>query len=639
LEQCLASVYESVKNVEAEIFVVDNNSVDHSVKMIKSKYPEVRLIVNTENAGFAKANNQAIKQSTGEYVLLLNPDTVVEADTFEKVIAFMDHTPDAGGLGVKMVNGRGEFLPESKRSLPVPSVAFYKIFGLSKIFKHSKRFGKYHLTYLPEDEINAVDVLSGAFMFLRRSVLDRVGWLDEDYFMYGEDIDLSYRIAQAGYKNYYFPQTRIIHYKGESTKKTSINYVLVFYEAMRIFAQKHFTHTHAWLFGAILHAAIWIRTCLAIMKRLLLSILVPLADWVLIYAGLLIIALHWHEAAYSDSAGTFPDVYLYRMLPVYALVWVCSVFFLHGYKKPVNTERVNLGIVVGMLAILLVYALLDEHLRFSRAVLVLGTAWSFLITNVLRYAIGKLKIKSYPVGKFHAHRILILGDSEEVQRVAALMSITTYKSDFVAFVHHVPQNTDSSVFIGHIGQIKDIISIYRIGVLIFCAKNLTTKEIIDTMGRLQSANMEFKIAPPESSYVIGSNSTNISGDMYLWNLNSISSVENRNKKRVLDVTVSWVLFLTLPLNIWFVRNRRMFLRNLFLCFTGKKTWVGYCPLKNSDHNPLPDLRKGVLFTTDRIDLQQFDEAIIGQINCQYAKDYRWWNDVLLIGKRFKHLGR
>ncbi|MGD9494005.1 MAG: glycosyltransferase family 2 protein, partial [Bacteroidales bacterium] len=214
LEQCLASVRLAMKGIDGEVFVVDNNSVDGSVQMVKNKYPEFILIDNKENLGFAKANNQAIRQSRGEYILLLNPDTVVEETTFSKVIDFMDRTPDAGGLGVMMVDGKGKFLPESKRGLPTPEVSFYKIFGLSSLFPRSKRFGKYHLSYLDKQKIHQVEVLSGAFMLLRSETLDKTGLLDETFFMYGEDIDLSYRILKAGYKNYSFPETRIIHYKG-----------------------------------------------------------------------------------------------------------------------------------------------------------------------------------------------------------------------------------------------------------------------------------------------------------------------------------------------------------------------------------------------------------------------------------------
>ena len=241
LEQCLQSVIRACNDIPSEIFVVDNNSVDGSVARIKAAFPEVILIENHENLGFSKANNQAIRKASGEYILLLNPDTVVEEDTFTKVIRFMDEHPDAGALGVKMIDGKGHFLPESKRALPTPWVSFYKISGLSALFPKSEKFGRYHLGYLDPDQIHQVDVLPGAFMLLRQRTLKKIGLLDETFFMYGEDIDLSFRITQAGYHNYYFPETTIIHYKGESTKKGSINYVKVFYQAMIIFADKHFS--------------------------------------------------------------------------------------------------------------------------------------------------------------------------------------------------------------------------------------------------------------------------------------------------------------------------------------------------------------------------------------------------------------
>ncbi|MDP6909766.1 MAG: glycosyltransferase family 2 protein, partial [Flavobacteriales bacterium] len=198
LEQCLQSVMVAIQNLEVEVFVVDNNSVDGSVAMVQAKFPDVKLIVNKENVGFSRANNQAMEIAKGEFVLLLNPDTVVETDTFVNIVSFMDEHPDAGGLGIKMVDGKGNFLPESKRGLPTPEVAFYKIFGLSWLFPKSKRFGKYHLTFLDKEKTHQIEVLSGAFMLMRKETLDKVGLLDEGFFMYGEDIDLSYRILQSG---------------------------------------------------------------------------------------------------------------------------------------------------------------------------------------------------------------------------------------------------------------------------------------------------------------------------------------------------------------------------------------------------------------------------------------------------------
>ncbi|HSY62482.1 MAG TPA: glycosyltransferase family 2 protein, partial [Cytophaga sp.] len=273
LEQALISVSKASNNLDVEVFVVDNNSADGSVEMVKAKFPTVKLIVNELNVGFSKANNQAIAKATGEYILLLNPDTVIEVDTLDKCVAFMNAHPQGGGLGVKMIDGKGDFLAESKRGFPTPWVAFYKIFGLAKLFPKSKKFGHYHLGYLDKNKTHEVEVLSGAFMVLRKSVLDKIGVLDEDYFMYGEDIDLSYRIIKNGYKNYYFSDTRIIHYKGESTKKTSVNYVFIFYKAMIIFAQKHFTSNNTGTFKLLIHLAIYFRAFIALSNRILDKVL------------------------------------------------------------------------------------------------------------------------------------------------------------------------------------------------------------------------------------------------------------------------------------------------------------------------------------------------------------------------------
>ena len=265
LEQCLLSLADAVKEIPHEIFVVDNASTDGSDTYIPRRFPQVKYIYNTENVGFARANNQAMALSSGRYVLLLNPDTVVGESVLSEACRFLDDHPDAGALGVKMLDGDGRFLPESKRGFPSPWVSFCKIFGLAKIFPRSPRFGRYHLRYLNENEINRVDVLSGAFMLLRRSTLDRCGLLDEQFFMYGEDIDLSYRMTLTGRHNYYLP-LRIIHYKGESTKTESLRYVRIFYQAMLIFLRKHYPH-YKFFAQFSIRLAIYLRASAAAVRR------------------------------------------------------------------------------------------------------------------------------------------------------------------------------------------------------------------------------------------------------------------------------------------------------------------------------------------------------------------------------------
>lgn len=257
VEQCLYSVEAAVGNLSAEVFVVDNHSTDGSIDYLKPRFPEVTFIENDDNPGFAKANNQAIRICRGQYVLLLNPDTVIGEESLRSLCFFMDEHPEAGGIGVKMLDGHGVFLPESKRSFPSPWVSFCKLFGLSKLFPRSRFFARYALRYLDENERHPVDVLAGAFMLMRHEALDKVGLLDESFFMYGEDIDLSYRMVLGGYTNYYLPE-RILHYKGESTKHGDMKYIKAFYGAMILFFKKYYPHSGR-LMGGLIYMAVGLK--------------------------------------------------------------------------------------------------------------------------------------------------------------------------------------------------------------------------------------------------------------------------------------------------------------------------------------------------------------------------------------------
>lgn len=261
LEQCLESVCRASEGLQVEVFVVDNLSTDGSIPYLRTRFPEVNFIENKENVGFARANNQAIRLAKGKYVLLLNPDTIVTEHTFADFITFMDAHPEAGAAGAYMLRTDGTFAPESRRGLPTPFVAFCKMSGLASLFPKSRLFGRYYMRYLDENETNEIEVISGAFMWLRREALDKAGLLDEDFFMYGEDIDLSYRIVKSGYKNYFLP-SRMLHYKGESTEKSSYRYVYTFYQAMRLFFRKHYAH-YSFLVSLPINLAIWARSFMA----------------------------------------------------------------------------------------------------------------------------------------------------------------------------------------------------------------------------------------------------------------------------------------------------------------------------------------------------------------------------------------
>lgn len=266
LEQCLLSVQRALQGMDSEVYVVDNHSADGSVEYLKPRFPWVHFVASNHNLGFARANNRAIRLCKGEYVLLLNPDTIVAEHTLREAVAWMDTHPDGGSLGVRMLDVSGRSARESRRGVPTPMVAFYKMAGLCERLPAHRRFGHYYMGYLPWDKPARIEVVSGAFCMLRHTVLDKVGLLDEDFFMYGEDIDLSYRVLKGGFHNYYLP-VPILHYKGESTHKSSFRYVHVFYEAMLIFFRKHNSGMSLLLVLPI-NAAIYAKASLALVHML-----------------------------------------------------------------------------------------------------------------------------------------------------------------------------------------------------------------------------------------------------------------------------------------------------------------------------------------------------------------------------------
>lgn len=628
LEQCLHSVRKASRGLNCEVFVVDNSSVDGSVAMVRQKFPEVKVIANSENVGFSRANNQAIKQSCGRYVLLLNPDTLVEEDTFSKTVEFMDSHLKAGGLGVKMIDGKGRFLPESKRGLPTPAVAFYKIFGLSSLFPKSKIFGRYHLGFLSKDETHKVEILSGAFMLMRKKALNEVGLLDESFFMYGEDIDLSYRLILGGYDNYYFHDARIIHYKGESTKKSSINYVFVFYRAMVIFAKKHFSKRNARTFGFLINIAIYFRAGLAILQRFISRIKLFAFDFFIIF-GLLYLLKKW----YVDISGIHYDELLVSIaFTVYALVWIISSLLNGGYDRPYSTFRLLRGVGIGSLVILLVYALLPETLRFSRALILLGTATTAAYYLLSRQMIGNLNPDEISDKQ---RKVGIVAGEKEYERIEKLLSDSGFRG--IKPLRIAPEKDERGEE-AHADRLKEIVSIYGLNTVIFSGEDVPSHRIIGLMAKTEVKKLRFKIAPPESAYIIGSDSIEKGGDVFIMDLNSITKPSNRRRKRTLDIAFSIFSLITFPVVIWGISDKAGFLKNIFQVFMGKKSWVGYAPVKGTS-SALPLIRKGVLSPLDKIRYLKTPEDTAKKLNAVYAREYGLRKDLAIISAAFNRLGR
>ncbi len=628
LEQCLLSVQKALRNIEGDIYVVDNHSVDGSVQMVTDKFPDVHCIANLENVGFSVANNQAINKTRAEYVLILNPDTVVQEDTFEKCINYLDGHTNVGGLGVKMIDGKGKFLPESKRGLPTPEVAFYKMLGFNKAFPKSRRFGKYHLGFIGEDETSEMDILAGAFMMIRRSVLDEVGLLDETFFMYGEDIDLSYRITQAGFKNVYFPETSIIHYKGESTKRMSANYVFVFYRAMVIFARKHYTGRSANLFVALINLSIYLRATLALVQRFILRAWLYAVDAALIMVGLLGIQDYWEEHI-KNFEDYFSPIYAQTHFPAYTFIWLLMVFWSGGYQRPYSMSRVLRGILAGTVVISALFAFLPDNLQYSRGIILAGTALAGLTMVVVRLLAHYVTYKNLSFGRAANVNTVIVGHKEERGRVLDLLQKSGATNRFLGFVA-IDGEEDEDV-LGSVSRLSDLCELYKVDEVIFCSKDVSSSETMHWMNSMASKNVNFKIVPDDSQFIIGSNAKDVHGELYTEEIKfALASQNQLQKKRILDIFIC--LFL-LPLGLvigWFGKGIFQYYRNLLRVLLSQKTWVSY---DNSvEINNLPKIKEGVYSVSQGKRNIAMSNSMRSKLNYFYAKNYTFETDVSIVLK-------
>ncbi|MEO0040977.1 MAG: hypothetical protein RL329_425 [Bacteroidota bacterium] len=633
LEQALLSVrraQEAAPHLSTEVFVVDNNSVDDSVEMVREKFPEAILIANKQNTGFAVANNQAMRVAKGAYILLLNPDTVVREDTFAKCTAFMDAHPQAGGLGVKMIDGSGAFLPESKRGFPAPMVAFYKAFGLAALFPKSPRFNRYALGHLDPDETHEVEVLAGAFMWMRKSVLDKIGLLDEAFFMYGEDIDLSYRIVLEGFKNYYFADTTIIHYKGESTKKGSLNYVKTFYNAMMIFARKHFKGNQATAFIALMQGAIWFRAALTLFSNLFQQLFLPVSDAILIFIGMYGLK-DWWANYYFQMPNYYPASFLYLNIPLYVIGWLTSIYFSGGYDTPVSLKRILRGIFWGTVFLSAIYGLLPLEYRVSRMLLLLGAVWTAFAIGIWRVCKHFLQYKNFKIGVETIQNLAIIGSVVETERAQNLLHQAQVFKNFIGRVEPNELEIDHRYCLGSLAQLDEIVRIYKINEIIFCSKDVLANDMMAKMTTLGSS-IEYKILPEESLSIIGSSDKNTAGAVYTIDIQfKIDTTAHRRNKRLLDISLSVCFLALFPIIIWFIKNKKSFLTNSIQILLGRKTWVGYAVYPNQ----LPRLKSGIYTPSDGLARDKpLNQPTIQRIDFLYAKDYDVWRDVAIVLRDF-----
>lgn len=634
LRQCLLSVLRAAEGMEAEVIVVDNQSKDGSVEMLSQEFGgQLKLIANADNPGFSKANNQGIAISKGKYVLLLNPDTLVPEDCFRLCWDFMEAHPDAGGLGIKMLDGQGVFLPESKRALPTPWVSFYKIFGLSALFPQSPRFAKYHLTYLDKNQNQEVEILSGAFMLMRKEVLDQIGYLDETFFMYGEDIDLSYRIVLAGYKNYYFADSQILHYKGESTKKGSLNYVKVFYQAMLIFANKHFAGNHQRLFILMIRLAVYLRAAGAVLFRFVKWGGFQLVEGLLFWLSIFGIKEYWEHNIKYIEGGQYPPTFDYVAAPIYTVVFVLFLSLAGAYRKPFRISPLitaTLGAFIALATVSFVF----PGINFSRAIVGLSAVFAFIIAITTRGILNMREKRNFFFTEVSKKRTLIVADETEYQRVSGFLPHTSdYPLEVLGFVS--PQASRHTLALGHISQLPSLISLLEVEELIFCNGSLPTREILKWQELLNGKGVSFKIVPPQSELLIGSQFIYVPQQQKTA-FTRLSLTKYRNEKRYFDICAASTLLLLSPVLMLFYRKPLHTLRRLWQILRGKLTFVGYLP--ETDLSALPPLAAGIFAMPDK--LKMSDEKLSHpNMNAFYARHYHWTMDLGIVLRNWRDLGR
>jgi GT2 family glycosyltransferase len=589
LEQCLYSVRKACTNLEAEIIVVDNNSADGSKEFLVPLFPEVAFIWNNGNVGFAKANNEAVVKAKGEYILFLNPDTLVPEDCFEKCIHFLKSNNHIGALGIRMVDGAGNFLKESKRAFPSPLTSLIKLTGLTNLFPHSKTFAKYHLGHLSENENHEVDVLAGAFMMVPSKVLKEIGNFDERFFMYGEDVDLSFRIQKAGYKNYYFSERSIIHFKGESTKRGSLNYVRLFYKAMNLFVKKHYSGTRAGVFIFFIQLAIIARAGFSATGNLLKRIGLPLLDAGIILTAFWSTKYFWSNYVRQEQDYS-PNV-LFIAFPAFTAVFLIAAFYSGLYDKGYKQSQLLRSAVIAALFLLSGYGLLPETVRFSRGILVFGIILAFIMMNIMRQLFIKWHLLETRDENEERRQTIVVAGEKEFTTITELMQKAGMPERVLGRVDIYSLGTASTL--GNIGQLSVLVKKYRIKEIIFCENGLSFKEIINIISELPPG-IRNKFHASGSSSIVGSDSKNDSGDYVAAGIKyRIATPANRRNKRLLDITAAIFFIISFPAHLFLQKSPYGFYKNVFAVLFGKKTWIGYAvPM-----NELPQIRKSVITST------------------------------------------
>ena len=635
LQNLLHSIDKASLNISHEIIIVDNASDDGSVELISEKFPSVKLIANTENLGFGKANNQALEIASGKYLLLINPDTIVSEDTLDKMIRFFEDNSEAGLAGCKILNPDGSLQLACRRSFPGPWTSFCKVTGLSTLFPKSKLFARYNLTYLDEDKTYEVDAISGSFMMMRKETYDKVGGFDEEFFMYGEDLDLCYRIQQAGFKVFYSHTTQIIHYKGESTKRSRLDETKVFYDAMHLFVKKHFSSS--FLVEAILRSAIAVRKVFAFLGKSKLAIQSAFIDFLLF--DLCIFFAERIYLSYSTWLGFETGDYLI-IYTIPAGIHIIIASLSGVYRKDSLSVLRNFIAVIISFVFLTSITFFFKQFAYSRAVVLITYLLLMILTVFWRIILKlffRVGIQTDDVSK---SRTLVVGTNGHAIHVAEKLKFkrTDYHSvvGLVGKYHgDIGKIINSFEVIGSTENIRKVINEHKISEVIFSSEDLNYGEMMAVVADCQNEPVEFKITGTEHDFIVGKTSVSMLDDIPLIEVNyNISSPSLKFIKRLFDITFGLsVLFFIYPF-IYFISKLgkkqtdfRSFILNVPSVVFGKRSFVG--PKKIIPDKVYYMGRQGLTgfwYIENNIDVEA------EKLDFYYAKNQNIWLDLEILGR-------
>ena len=635
LQNLISSIYKAGQKIKYEIIIVDNASDDGSIEFLHEKFPDIKLIVNKKNLGFSKANNIGLSIAKGKYILLLNPDTIVQEDTFERMIGFFEQTPDAGMAGCKILNPDGTLQLACRRSFPGPWTSFCKVTGLSNLFPNNKLFARYNLTYLDENQTYEVDAISGSFMMIKRETYEKVGNLDEQFFMYGEDLDLCYRVQQNGYKVYYVHETQIIHYKGESTKRSNLDETKLFYDAMHLFVKKHLSSFP--IVELILRSAIGFRKLFAFLAKRRVGIFTAFSDF--IFFNLCLFLAEKIYMGMTDWIGFLPKDYLV-IYSIPALIQVSVAYLTGGYKK--DSLSLLKSIAATFISFLVITSLtfFFKQYAYSRAVVIIAFFMFVFLASIFRIILKLIFRIGVQLNGVLNKRTVVIGTTDEAVQLA--LKLKKRKTDIHSFLGLVAnKNSDIGksinefMVIGSIQNIDKVLAEKKINEVIFPSKEISYSDMMSIVSKNQTNGIDYKIVGSGMDFVVGKSAISMLDDIPLVEVQyNILNPSIRIIKKLFDYVLGFlVLFLVYPF-IYFstkLSSNKTEFRSAILkvpsVISGKISFVG--PKEITDEQRTYYGKPGL---TGLWYVEECDESEIEKLDFYYAKNQNIWLDLEILGR-------